>query len=303
LLSAEARWLPATLKKSGLCYHFDAILTRRAARREPAARGPQARKLLSAVRLVMSKNISLCILGVVAGFVLGFFITNSITRPGAQSTPARTASDGVAGPLKPEQMNGQLPPGHPAVGDNGAGDGGAGPTAPTSAASTSADAQAAMDKADRNPKDFKAQADAAEVFYDHQDYDKTSLYADRALAIKGNDFDTLVLAANARYDAKDYAGAATFYERALAVNPGSPDVRTDYGNTFFNRGQLDKAIAEYRKSVAIDPNHLNSWKNIAAAALQKGDKASASEAVEQLQKLAPQSPETIAYAQKLAQLN
>lgn len=251
----------------------------------------------------MSKNITFCVLGVVLGFVLGFLITNAVTRPGAQVTTARTTSEGVAGPLKPEQMNGQLPPGHPSVGDAGAGDEAAsGPAPSTSAASTSADAQTAMDKADRNPRDFKSQADAAEVFYDHQDYDKASLYVNRALAIKGNDFDTLVLAGNIRYDARDFAAAATFYERALAVRPDSPDVRTDYGNTFFNRGELDKAIAEYRKSLAIDPNHLNSWKNIAAASLQKGDKASASEAVEHLQKLAPQSPETIAYAQKLAEL-
>src|SRR5947209_20181781 len=101
---------------------------------------------------------------------------------------------------------------------------------------------------------------------------------------------------------RDFAAAATFYERALAVKPDSPDVRTDLGNTFFNRGDLERAIAEYRKSVAVDPNHLNSWKNIAAAALQKGDKATASEAVEHLTKLAPQSQETEAYRQKLSEM-
>ena len=79
-------------------------------------------------------------------------------------------------------------------------------------------------------------------------------------------------------------------------------MRTDLGNTFFNRGDYERAVAEYRKSVAVDPNHLNSWKNIAAAALQKGDKATASEAVEHLTKLAPQSPETEAYRQKLSEM-
>jgi tetratricopeptide (TPR) repeat protein len=243
----------------------------------------------------MSKNVLYCALGIVVGFFVGFFVVNSITKPGAQATPARAPSGGTAGPLRPEQMNGQLPPGHPDVG--GAGDG-----ANSSPASTSASAQAAMDKADRAPKDFDAQAEAARVFYEQQDYDKAALYAGRALALKGNDFDALSLAGNIKYDAGDFAAAATFYERALAVKPDSPDVRTDLGNTYFNRKDYDRALAEYRKSVAVDPNHLNSWKNIAAAALQKGDKAAASEAVAKLSALAPQSPETEAYREQLAKM-
>jgi tetratricopeptide (TPR) repeat protein len=247
----------------------------------------------------MSKNVLYCALGIVVGFFVGFFVVNSITRPGAQATAARAQTGGAAGPLRPEQMNGQLPPGHPDVG--GTVTGGA-DDAKTSAASTSADAQAAMDKADRAPKDFDAQAEAGRVFYGLQDYDKAALYLGRALAIKSGDFDTLVLAADNKYDAGDFAAAATFYERALAVKPDSPDVRTDYGNTFFQRKDYDRAISEYRKSVAIDPNHLNSWKNIAAAALQKGDKATAAEAVAKLSALAPQSPETEAYREQLEKM-
>jgi tetratricopeptide (TPR) repeat protein len=159
-----------------------------------------------------------------------------------------------------------------------------------------------MDKADRAPKDFDAQVEAGRVFYGLQDYDRAALYLNRALAIKSNDFDTLVLAGNNKYDAQDFAAAATFYERALAIKPDAPDVRTDLGNTYFNRKDYDHAISEYRKSIAIDPNHLNSWKNIAAAALQKGDKATASEAVSKLSALAPQSPETEAYRQQLEQM-
>src|SRR5205085_7147516 len=120
--------------------------------------------------------------------------------------------------------------------------------------------------------------------------------------LKGNDFDALVLLGNARYDAQDFAAAAVFYERALAVRPDSPDVRTDLGNTYFNRADYDRAVAEYRKSVATDPNHLNSWKNIAAAALRKRDKALLSEAVEHLSQIAPRSEETESYRQQLSQM-
>ncbi|MDT5155999.1 MAG: hypothetical protein QOH51_356 [Acidobacteriota bacterium] len=245
----------------------------------------------------MSKNVLLCALGIILGFAVGFFITNAVTKPVASVASTRPASsNGTAGPLKPEEMGGALPPGHPAVDDGAQSD------APASAASTAPEAQAAMDKADRNPKDFQAQATAAQVFYGLHDYQKATLYLDRALAIKGNDFDALVLMGNTKYDDKDFSGAATFYERALAAKPDSPDVRTDLGNTFFNRGDYDRAIAEYRKSVAHDPNHLNSWRNIAAAALQKGDKATASEAIEQLARIAPQSEETESFRQKLARM-
>src|SRR5579885_904619 len=247
----------------------------------------------------MSKNILYCVLGVVLGFAVGFFVANSVTRPGATVASAPRASSVAAGPLNSEQQaSGKLPPGHPNVAGVDVDAGDSAPAQP-SAASTSADAQSAMDKADRNPKDFQAQADAASVFYNLHDFDKAALYYNRALAIKPNDFDALSQMGNVKYDANDLTAAATFYERALAVKPDSPDVRTDLGNTYFMRGDYDRAIAEYRKSVAVDPNHVNSWKNIAAAALKKGDKAKASDAVEHLAKLAPQSPELESFRQQL----
>lgn len=242
----------------------------------------------------MSKNLLLCALGIVLGFVVGFLITNAITKPGAQVAQARSAAVGEARPLGPEQMGGELPPGHPDVPGGGAAAG--------TAASTSAEAQGAMERADRAPQDFQAQLEAGRVFYGLHDYEKAALYADRALKLKGGDFDALVLMGNARYDANDYAAAQTFYERALAVKPDVPDVRTDLGNTFFNRGDYDRAVAEYRKSAALDPSHLNSWKNIAAAALRKRDKALLSEAVEQLSRIAPQNPETEDFRRQLAEL-
>jgi tetratricopeptide (TPR) repeat protein len=242
----------------------------------------------------MSKNLLLCALGIVLGFVVGFLITNAVTKPSAQVAQARAAAGGEARPLGPDQMGGELPPGHPEVPGGGAGAG--------RPASTSAEAQGAMDRADRAPSDFEAQLNAARVFYELHDYDKAALYADRALKLKGSDFDALVLMGNARYDAQDFAAAQTFYERALAVKPDSPDVRTDLGNTYFNRNDYDRAIAEYRKSLRIDPDHLNSWRNIAAAAVEKRDKAAATEAVEQLSRLAPQNPEAEAFRRKLDEL-
>ena len=246
----------------------------------------------------MTKNILYCTLGTVLGFLIGFFIANTLTRPGAQvaATNASTApaTGGEARPLGPEELGGELPPNHPEVG--GATEGGG------SAAATSPAAQAAMDKADRAPKDFDAQLEAARVFYGLDDYEKAALYAERAVSLQPKNLDALVLAGNAKYDEGDFAAAAPFYERALAEKPDSPDVRTDYGNTFFNRRDYRRAIAEYRKSVAADPRHETSWKNIASAAINLGDKATAAEAVERLSALNPQNPELGDLREKLATL-
>jgi tetratricopeptide (TPR) repeat protein len=248
----------------------------------------------------MQKNILLAAGGLVLGFFVGFLITNSLTNPGLAGASVQASSPGGPRPLGPDQSEGELPPGHPDIGGAGAEAGNAGGS---SAAATSASAQAAMEKADRDARDFTAQAEAAQIFYNARDYQKAVLYAGRALQLKPRDLDMLVLAGNAAYDDGRFEEAAKFYERALAVNPNSPDVRTDFGNTFFNRKDFPRAIAEYRKSVAIDPAHLNSWRNIAAAALQSGDKATAAEAVEKLSALDPNNPQLGAFRQKLAEMN
>src|ERR1041385_5497054 len=126
----------------------------------------------------MSKNIFYSILGVVLGFFLGFTVANFGGRPRLASNALR-ASNGSPGPLEPGQ-NGQLPPGHPDINDNGAGG---------SPAASSAQAQAAMDAADRNPNDFKAQIRAAAIFFRLGAMDKAELYLNRSLALKPDDLD------------------------------------------------------------------------------------------------------------------
>jgi tetratricopeptide (TPR) repeat protein len=244
----------------------------------------------------MSKNIIYCVLGTILGFAIGFFVANSLTNPGVRVVSNAPASGGEAGPLKPEEMGGSLPPGHPEVGSETEGGG--------SAAATSPEAQSSMDKADRSPKDFQAQMTAARIFYNLGDYEKAALYGERALALQPKDFDALVLLGNSKYDQEEFAAAAPFYERALEIKPASPDVRTDLGNTFFRRRPADytRAIAEYRKTLAIDPAHETTWKNLAAAALNLKDKATATEAIEKLSAINPQNPELAGLRAKIETL-
>lgn len=236
----------------------------------------------------MTKNIIFCACGVTLGFLLGFFIANSVSQNVAPASSAAAAAaatrPGSARPLGPAEAAGDLPPNHPDIGSSGEVGGGD--------ATASAAAPAAAEKADGAPQDFAAQVEAGKLFYGSHNYEKAAHYLERALAIQPQDAEALTLMGNTKYDAQDYVAAATFYERALSVKPDDPNIRTDFGLTFFLRRPPDpqRAIAEYRKSLAIDPKHEMTWQNLAAAAVYMKDKRTAIEALDQLSTINPQNP-------------
>ncbi|MGH9943426.1 MAG: tetratricopeptide repeat protein [Pyrinomonadaceae bacterium] len=226
----------------------------------------------------MSKNILYCVVGLTLGFFVGFLLANNISfeqRAASAPSGVPASQNAAAPPLDPTTTTGELPPGHPAVEGGGANG---------SAAASSAQAQAAMEAADRTPKNFDLQMNAAAVFYQLNDFSKAALYLQRALEIKPKDVDALTAMGNTKYDTGDFTGAATYYERALAIDPKNGDVQTDLGNTYFRRTPPDfkRAIAEYRKTISFNPTHEKALQNMAAAALQLGDKATAKEALDKL---------------------
>ena len=241
----------------------------------------------------MNKNILLCIIGLTLGFGAGFFLANKVTGSLASPAPASAASAPSAAPdsappLDPAQAGAPLPPGHPDVNSAAAN-----PNAnPNGIAATSAEAQAAMEAADRKPTDFDLQMNAATTFYKLKAFDKATLYLQRAVELKPKDADALIAMGNTKYDMSDFSAAALFYERALVVQPQNADVQTDLGNSYFQRQPPDfkRAIEEYRKTLKIDPRHEKAIQNIAAAALQLGDKTAARDAVQQLASINPANP-------------
>lgn len=237
----------------------------------------------------MSRNITFCVVGIMLGFILGFFVANAgLTEQPADTLSNTSATTSSAPPLNPQQQNGPLPPGHPSIGDSTANTSGGDHSG---GAATSPLLQAAMDEADRNPRDFAAQMKAADAFYNMESYDKAVVYLNRALALKPKDVDALTLMGNAKYDTGDFASAATFYERSLAQRPDA-NVQTDLGNTFFQRTPPDyeRAIAAYRKALSLEPKHEKALRNLAAAALFKGDKKTARETIERLAAVNPNNP-------------
>jgi TolA-binding protein len=259
---------------------------------------PPARTLAPATQGAdsMTRNIMCCVIGLVLGFAVGFFLANKLrTAPRAQTVVASTTqeADGTAPPLDPTQTTGQLPPGHP---DIGATDGQSAPAA------SDPSAQQAMAAADAKPREFDLQMNAAAIFYKASDYDKAELYLQRALEVKPQDVDALTAMGNTKYDKGDFNSAADYYQRVLVIQPRNTDVQTDLGNAYFRRTPPDyqRAIAEYRKTLAIDPKHEKALQNIAAAALQLNDKETARKALDQL---AVVNPNNAALASMRTSLN
>jgi len=243
----------------------------------------------------MSKNIILCVIGLALGFGAGFFIANKVTGslpaaavPAATAAARPAATPDSAPPLDPAQAGAPLPPGHPDVSSATANLN----ANPNGVAASNPEAQAAMEAADRKPKDFDLQMNAATTFYKLKAFDKATLYLQRAVELKPKDADALIALGNTRYDMGDFASAASFYERAIVVQPQNADVQTDLGNTYFQRQPPDykRAIEEYRKTLKFEPRHEKALQNIAAAALRLGDKATAQEAIQQLATINPANP-------------
>lgn len=247
----------------------------------------------------MARNITFCTIGIFLGFMLGFFFANagweSSRPPGTNArlssssnstgSSSNAVSSNSAPPLNPQQQSGPLPPNHPSLNTAGGDDRSGG-------ASSSPQIQATMDAADRRPQDFAAQMTAAASFYQTGAYERASIYLDRALKLKPKDADALTAMGDTKYDMGDFTEAATFYERALIQRPDDVNARTDLGNTYFQRQppDYDRAISEYRKALAINPKHEKSLQNLTAAALRKGDKATARDALDRLASVNPSNP-------------
>jgi Cytochrome c biogenesis factor len=215
-------------------------------------------------------NLLFGIVGLLAGLIIGFFVTNSLNKQqgfGAVSTTSATpAQPGNLPAGHPEVQAGSDPKGQPA---------GPGP----------AEVQAAIDKAKNEPDNFDAQLKAAELYYRIERYDGAIEFLTHANQLKPDDYGTMVHLGDAYYDSDKFDDANKWYAQALSKKPDDADVRTDYGLTFMFRepANYDRAIQEFKRSLEIDPNHVQTLQNLTVAYTKKGDAADASATLAKLE--------------------
>lgn len=206
-------------------------------------------------------NFLFCIIGLLAGLIIGFMFANSVN----QNAVARTSTT--------TNPNAAMPQNHPSV------DGNSGAMSPQ--------VQAAIENAKQNPNDFEAQIKAAEVYYQIQRFEGAIEFLKQANKLKPEDYETIVNLGNSYFDANQHVEAEKWYLAALAKKPDDVNVRTDLGLTFIFRTppNYDRAIEEFTRSLEKDPNKTQTLQNLTVAYTKKGDAAKAKETISRLEKL------------------
>ena len=218
----------------------------------------------------MSKeNILFIVIGLLAGFMIGFFFANSVNQGSLMSTsPAATA-------MQPGMQPGSaaLPAGHPSLPGGG----------------SPAEIQAAIDKARQNPNDFEAQMKAAELYYQIQRFDAAIDFLKKANELQPDNYEVLVNLGHANFDAGKYDEAEKIYSKALGKKADDLGTRTDLGLTYVLRAapDFDRGIQEFKRVLDADPNFVQALQSLTLAYAKKSDKANATAALARLEQADP----------------
>jgi len=131
-----------------------------------------------------------------------------------------------------------------------------------------AEVTANIEKARNEPKNFDAQLKAAELYYQIQRYDQAIEYLLKANQIKPTDYETVV----------------------------------GLGVVNLDAGHFDQAEKWYRAAIKMKSDDARVLAGLAMVTLQKGDAKGAEDAIAQLEKIEPSSPDLTQFKEKLASL-
>ncbi|MBV9926705.1 MAG: tetratricopeptide repeat protein [Acidobacteria bacterium] len=245
-------------------------------------------------------------LGVVLGFLIGFFLADNINRSEHEKLRAELAS-ARAGAAPAQQ-------------GDGAGRGQRTSAAGRDSSPTLTEEQIAnaVRKADQTPQDAEMQKKVGQgVLLFASETGNASYLSDGARILKRaheldpKDYKTTVLAGDAQFlverqgggDAKMIVEARKLYEAALAAQPDDAVVRTKLGLTYFYDSPPDpkRAVGEYRRALQADPRQEMALQSLAAALMETGELDEAARGLEQLEKLNPSNTELAGLRAQLEQ--
>jgi tetratricopeptide (TPR) repeat protein len=232
------------------------------------------------------------VLGLVAGFIIGFMICNNFfyVRSGA-AAPTTAATN------QPDQAPADADPNEPR-------------------ALTPEEIKNVIARADAKPDDRELQKNVAFSLYRYASgiKDITILPEVRRLLERANqgnttDADLMIVVGNVNFDiaqnsdGADFPKAREYYNKALVLRPNDPNVRTDLGLTYFFARPSDpaRAIAEYRKSILLDPKHELTLQNLSSALIATGSLDEATKRIAELEAVNPSNPSLSDLHAQLAQ--
>ena len=222
------------------------------------------------------------IIGLLAGLIIGYIGTNYINQT---NRPAATAGD-------PATTSNALPPDHPptgATGTTGADGDSSGATGSGSNGGLQAEVTAVIGRARKEPANFEAQMQAADLFRQIGRFDGALEFYENAFKTRPKDFKLLAALGDTNFELKRYEEAERWYQSALKQNPNDATVRNDLGLSFYLRSprDLDRAIAAYQGALKADPRYEKSLQNLTQALIEKGEKAAAGETLKRLEEVNP----------------
>ena len=237
----------------------------------------------------MSKDdLLFSIIGLLLGFILGFFLTNSFNQRAANNGPTANApASPTDSPAAPE---GDTP--EPAIAD------------PQVLA-------AAQKRANDTPQDFEAQMQAGEIFYRARKYPEAAGFLSKANQLRPDAVEAMVGLGNTYFDDATNNGAndkwplaEKWYTEALRKEANNVNIRTDLGLTFVFREppDYDRAIENFRKSLALEPNHLQTLQNLAFSYIKNNNKKEAAATLATLEKTSPDNPALAKLREELGQM-
>jgi tetratricopeptide (TPR) repeat protein len=108
---------------------------------------------------------------------------------------------------------------------------------------------------------------------------------------------------NLYFDAERYDDAIKWYTEALKLSPNDVNVSTDLGVCYYYVNKPDDALAQFAASLRLDPKHAKTLLNVGIVkAFGKQDLQGASEAWQDVIRVAPGSPEAQAARRALDSL-
>ena len=101
-------------------------------------------------------------------------------------------------------------------------------------------------------------------------------------------------------DAHRFEDAVPWFEAALVLNPEEVDISTDLGVAYYYMDDIDGALAQFARSLEVNPSHAKTLLSLGIVRyFGKQDFEGAIEAWEEVQRVAPGSPEALAAADAL----
>jgi cytochrome c-type biogenesis protein CcmH/NrfG len=244
-------------------------------------------------------------LGVVLGFLAGFFLADGINRREQEKLRTELASARAGAPAQQSTGAGKAQQASAPAGND---------SFPTL---TDEQLGNAVRQADADPSNAELQNKVGQALYfyawekgNSQILPEVARILKRAHELDPKNYRTTVIAGDAHFliasqsgDAAKLGEARKFYEAALAAQPDDAQVRTNLGRTYFfdKPPNPQRAITEYRRALQADPKQELSLQSLAAALIETGGFEEAARRLDELEKVNPSNTELAGLRAQLEQ--